>query len=273
MNDVTTGNKAEDDALARLRELAKEPPGSPLPDTLRVAEIRQVPEVFQPRGEALDAYHVETLKRALINTGGVLDAVLVMQLGDDAYLIDGHHRLAAYMGAGVANPVPVVVFKGTLEEAILEAGRANSKAKLPMTLEERRNFAWRLVRMGGPSKGGPSKQQMREAAAVSDGLVAEMRRVHGKLGTAADNYPRWLTAQKVAKGEDIDTWNDDDRDAWERERADDLAERLRKAWGPPPRIRVAALALEAYFGGRLSDLRADMRWLAGDDEEEDHGEF
>jgi ParB-like nuclease domain len=139
------------DGLTRLRQAAKSPPTTPLPTTLRVAEIKQVPEVFQPRGQTLDEHHVQTLVRAIGNHR-ILDPVLVIQLGQAAYLIDGHHRLEAYAVAGIDVPIPIEHFLGSLEDAILEAGRTNSKAKLPMSQQDRLNFAWRLVRMGSYSK-------------------------------------------------------------------------------------------------------------------------
>lgn len=271
MNDVA--DDGVNDPLGRLRALAKSPRGAPLPDKLPAVEIRQEPEVFQPRGLTLDQGHVRTLKKAIDSNGGVLDAVLVIQLGDDAYLIDGHHRLAAYEAAGVTDAIPVVYFQDTLEEAILEAGRANSRAKLTMTSQERRNYAWRLVRIGPANKGGPSKKQIREAASVSDGLIGEMRRVFTKLGAEANAYPQWWEALKVSKGEDAGAWSDEDRAAWEQQRADDLTDQLRKAWGAPPQnFKVAAMALEAYFGGRIRDIAEELRW-ALDDDIDDEGSF
>jgi hypothetical protein len=220
-----TATDAGIDALDRLRELAKRPRGTQLPDRLHVKEIKQVPEVFQPRGERLDRGHVLTLKKAAQANGGVLDAVLVIQLAGSADLVDGHHRLAAYEAAGITDPVPVVYFDGGLQEATLEAGKANSKAKLPMTAQERRNYAWRLTLMGPANKGGVSKKQIREASSVSDGLLGEMRRVSGKLGAAAADYKDWWTAMKAAKGEDVGTWSNEDREDWERQRADDLTDK------------------------------------------------
>jgi ParB-like chromosome segregation protein Spo0J len=67
-----------------------------------------------------------------IKARGDVEAVTVIQVGDKAVLIDGHHRVAAYGLAKATSAVPVKYFEGTLEEAVLEAGSANSKAKLPM---------------------------------------------------------------------------------------------------------------------------------------------
>lgn len=239
------------EALAHLREAAKSPAKRPLSRRLRAAAIKQVPEVFQPRGLVLDEHHVQTLVRA-IRSQGVLDPVLVIQLGESAYLIDGHHRLEAYGVAGFSDPVPVTHFAGTLEDAILEAGRTNSKAKLPMTNQERQNYAWRLVRMGDYY----SRTQIRKAAAVADGQVSKMRQVRRQLGEEADGYPEWWRALQASKGRAGGEWTYDEREEWERDRATDLAEKLAKAWGPKPaeQTRVVAMALETYLGRRWDDF-------------------
>ena len=103
--------------------------------------------LFQPRGwQEEDEAHVQALVRALQRNGPgkLLDPVLVMFIGADLYVVDGHHRLAAYEAASVSGPVPVEHFHGTVQEAVLAAGRANHKDKLPMTTDERHNNAWRL---------------------------------------------------------------------------------------------------------------------------------
>jgi hypothetical protein len=247
------------EALAELRATAKSPAASPLPGTLRIDAIKQVPEVFQPRGQTLDEHHVGTLARAIRNHGA-LDPVLVIQLGESAYLVDGHHRLEAYGAAGFNQPVPVEYFSGSLEEAILEAGRTNSKAKLTMTHRDRQNFAWRLIRMRTYSK-----NEVCEAASVSDGQVANMRRVLKLLGEEAD--ADWCGALRASHGLEGGDWSDEQREAWMRDRADDLADTLSKAWGPKPiqQTQVVAMALERYLGRRMADL---IDWLhpAPDDE-------
>ena len=81
--------------LAELNARATE--GSPVerPPQLTLNQIKRAPELFQPRGLKEDERHILELARAIKNCG-LLDPVLVMQIGPDAYLIDGHHRLLAY---------------------------------------------------------------------------------------------------------------------------------------------------------------------------------
>jgi ParB/Sulfiredoxin domain len=110
--------------LAELKVKAAE--GSPIErhPQLALDRIKRAPELFQPRGHAEDERHVQELARA-IKSSRLLDPMLVMQIGQDAYLIDGHHRLLAYELAGVRSLVPVEYFQGTIEEAVLAGGRAN----------------------------------------------------------------------------------------------------------------------------------------------------
>jgi ParB-like chromosome segregation protein Spo0J len=149
--------------LSALRLMTSTPPPQK-PDTLPLASIVAMPGLFQPRQE--DERHISELLRA-IRTRGEVEPLTVIQVGDKAVLIDGHHRLVAYGLAKATSAIPVRYFEGTLEEAVLEAGRANSKAKLPMTNRDRQNYAWRLVLIGTYSK-----KEIKDAAAVSDGQVA-----------------------------------------------------------------------------------------------------
>ena len=166
--------------LAKLKAQAASKTLGERPARLALGRIKRAAQLFQPRGGEEDDRHVNELVRA-IKTVHELDPLLVMQIGRDTYLLDGHHRWAAYELAGVHTPVPVQYFEGTVEQAVLEAGRANTKAKLPMVAQERYDFAWRLVLLQAYSK-----KEIVEAAAVSDGQVANMRRVYKELG----NGPR-----------------------------------------------------------------------------------
>jgi ParB-like chromosome segregation protein Spo0J len=75
--------------------------------------------------------------RALRTTGRPFDPLLAFPAGDKFFVIDGHHRLAAYEAADWNEPVPVEVFRGSLEDARLATLRSNSKDKLAMRREEK----------------------------------------------------------------------------------------------------------------------------------------
>ncbi|MDP3898086.1 MAG: hypothetical protein Q8Q62_15560 [Mesorhizobium sp.] len=145
---------------------------------LPLTSIKTAPVLFQMRegdteGGATDPGHVLTLLRALRAKPAearTLDPVLVFGIAEDAYCIDGHHRLAAYRDAKVTGPVPVEWFRGTLEGAVGEAISRNQKAKLQMGSGERMEGAWRLVVIGGHTKAATAAM-----SGVSERSVATLR--------------------------------------------------------------------------------------------------
>lgn len=251
--------------LARLRTEALGGGPKERPNALPISAIGRLPELFQPRRTKEDERHIGELARALRSTGK-LDPVLVMYVGATPYLIDGHHRLAAYEAEEIAGPIPVDYFRGSLEEAILEAGRQNTKAKLPMSTFERQNFAWRLVLLGEYSK-----KQTVEAAGVSDGQVAIMRRVKLKLGEAAYGCPYWFAALRQSQGDDQREWTDEDRQEWRDRRADWLVEQIAKSCGPKftDDPEVAAMALDRLFGRRIVELAVQLSHYVPEDDPDD----
>lgn len=263
--DQATGPAA---VLAQLK--AKAAGGSPTarPPRMALEDIREYPDVFQPRGHDVVEYHVETLAR-VIRTQGTVEPIKVVQIGGEVVVIDGHHRVAAYSRAGVTSDIPIVFFEGTLEEAVLEAGRANSQAKLQMDNQERQDFAWRLVRMGY------KKKEVVATAVVSDGQVGIMRRVLKKLGDTADDHPRWFRAHKAAHGKDDPPMSNDEREAWVEAQAQLYADKLSKAFGKKlaGNIEIAAHALAIHFGRRLPELMQDLLHHANLPEEDEEDDF
>jgi hypothetical protein len=159
-------DQSTSEALASLQEQlrAGKPQPAKRPAWLSVRSIKQHPAVFQhrrPAKHASDA-HVRALV-SVVNTSGTLEPVTVWWDGKAWACVDGHHRLAAYAKAGKGTAdVPVQVFDGTLEEALVLAARTNTKDKLPMSRAEKSNAAWRLV-LTTPL----SKATLAEAAGVS----------------------------------------------------------------------------------------------------------
>jgi hypothetical protein len=250
--------------LAELKaRAASEQQPTQLPDHLPLKAIATLPALFQPRGLAEN--HVYELTR-VAKSGAMLDPVTVIQIGSTPYLVDGHHRREAYIAANVTKPVPVAYFRGTVEEAVLEAGRANSKAKQPMTNTERQDFAWRLVKMGGYKR-----PQVVEAAGVSMRQVAIMRDALKALGPDAYEVDRWWQARQRAAGKDVPDLSDEDREEQLEAQAADYARRLRKEFGGKliSNPELAARALDIYFGRKLPELLRDLRERAPDDMDED----
>ncbi|MCX5581198.1 ParB/RepB/Spo0J family partition protein [Kaistia terrae] len=252
--------------LAELTEKAKQPSPSPLPDRLPWHSIKQLPELFQPRGlNGTDEKHVQDLKRGL-EVSKELEPVLVAWIGPDAYLIDGHHRMLAYQLARWGEPVPVAPFTGTVDEAVLAAGEANSRAKLPMSTRERMNYGWRLVLMGKLY----TKVMIVQAAGVSDRQVALMRRAAKDLGSDAFSYREWWQAQQTARGISTEPFTDDEEQARLDALANDWADRLAKTFSTKlsQNPEVAAMALSHYFGRNLKQLVRHLSEHVGFDEDE-----
>lgn len=255
-------------ALEKLRSLATASDGSEtLPDRVPVERIEQMPELFQPR--QLDERHISELRRA-VRTSGELEPLTVMKVGTTTVLLDGHHRVEAYRLHKITTAVPVRFFQGSLEDAVLEAGRANSRAKLPMSTAQRQNYAWRLVKIGSYSK-----RQVREASGVSDGQVGNMRRVLKALGEEAYGCDRWIDALNLHNGREREPMSHAEMEEFLEAQANQYADRLSKQFGPKltDNVTLAARALEIHFGRRLPDLVSELSLLAPADEEDEEDDF
>lgn len=247
--------------LARLKELAEQPKPYPLPESLPLTAIKMLPELFQPRGQnGMDERHVQELKRS-VKVQGALEPVLVAWIGADAYLIDGHHRIAAYRQAEYAEPIPVTAFAGTVEEAVLEAGRANSRAKLPMDSRSRQDYAWRLALMGCYSK-----TEIRVACGVSDGQVGIMRRAVKQLGAEALRYQSWWQVQQAMKGIVREIPTEEELEARLEQLANEYADRLATTFSTnlAQNPQLAARAFSVYFGRKLGELAEALEEYVGD---------
>lgn len=153
--------------------------GGPHVEELRLDQLSLCPAVFQPRNTIAISYdsekHVRELMRAIKEVKS-LEPIVVWWGGDGWVVIDGHHRVAAYDRLERSKPIPVVVFEGTPQDALLESIRLNGQNKLPMTTQEKANAALRLCLLTSKSKADIVK-----ATGTSSGTVAEMRRVISEL--------------------------------------------------------------------------------------------
>ncbi|HEV2566206.1 MAG TPA: ParB/RepB/Spo0J family partition protein [Microvirga sp.] len=239
--------------LAELKSKASEEPPTDFPNRLPLAAIKQIRPLFQIR--EMDERHVSELARVLAN-GEELDPVTVIQVGRETVLIDGHHRLAAYAATKRTADIPVRYFTGSLKEALLEAGAGNSKAKLPMTSQERQDFAWRLQLIGGYSK-----VDIARASGVSTSQVAIMRKAKRSLGEEAFSYDSWWRARRAWQGYQPEEISLDDEGVWLEEQATRYADRLAKEFSSKlsNNLEVAARALAIYFGRRLPEIVEELR--------------
>lgn len=230
---------------------------------LPVKAIRTRETVFQHRAawSGQSDYHRDELTKALKNLrhDEDLEPITVWWSGRAWYCIDGHHRLKAYHAVRGAGEIPVVVFDGSLEEAFVEALRANTKTKLPMTNKERQDAAWRLVRLEVGSK-----REQRLASGASEGTVASMRRTRDRLVKERPGEPlpiTWWQAQQAVKGLDFQPQGDEVID----EKVREIVEKLRKTFGGTLANKpdMVWAALELYHQGLFKQM-----WQRAKDEDQ-----
>lgn len=257
------------DRLEQLRAIEAEVeqhgllfPGE-IPEALPIKDMRLVEAVFQHRDVSdrriEDERHINILRKAIGTNAAdprFLPPLVVWWSGAAWYLIDGFHRHEAYRRAGVHQPVPVRVWGGTethqngLGDAIAFAAGANARDKLKMSKDDKANAAWYLTALRSGSR---SFVVMK--CAVSDGLVAEMRRTRQKLfdtdnPETGEPYTQdeligmdWKTAREAAKGELRETPEDFDSEAELNRRAEDYRERVYRHFGNKPQIDFEAFSL------------------------------
>ncbi|MBV5323176.1 ParB N-terminal domain-containing protein, partial [bacterium] len=252
--------------LAQLNAEARLGKPDVMPERLPLDSIVLLEDLFQPR--ATDEKHIQELV-ANIHKHKVLDPVDVIQVGNKAYLCEGHHRVVAYRLAKTTVPIPVSYFQGSIEEAVLHSRGANSKAKLAMTTNERTNAAWKLVLMGAYTK-----KQIMVAASVSDSIVASMRRVKNALKYKAYSAKNWRHALHLSKGVEGAGMQEEEKEAWMSVQAHQYADRINKEFGNKlsTNPELAARAFEIYFGRKITDLANELKEHATDEEDEDEGE-
>ena len=134
-----------------------------------------------------------------------LEALLVTPIGRSYFLVDGHHRLDAYLTFGWKGPVPVEVFGGDLDAATLEAWKRNAHNKLPMTTVSRFEAAWRLVKSDALTK-----REITRLTNVRRSTLTNMRSVLTDFGERAQVLP-WTKARGLRRDDDApvdDDWKD-----------------------------------------------------------------
>jgi len=170
--------------------------------------------------------HIITMANAVADSGRPLDPILVLPVGDKFYVVDGHHRLAAYETAKWSRKIPATTFGGTLNDAHREALRLNSKNKLPMTNADKQEAAWKIVKM----EDGTTKPQINELTGVStsnvDIMRAALKRLKGLKNPEGElEKLTWAQARRMEWPEDKQF----DADGWKERKADLIVEALLKA--------------------------------------------
>lgn len=195
---------------------------------LKRGDIRVAERVFQWRLPANNMIprddHIQDLARAL-RAGTKLPPILVFPVGGAYYVMDGHHRLAAYYTAGWTKGIPAKVFSGSLRDAERAALRSNVRNKLPMTRRDKTGAAWRLVKEEDPKD---SIASIARDSGISESQVSVMRAVLAKLKeieTSANEIESlsWDRARSKANGHDEPFDNTEDwREAEANKLVDDI---------------------------------------------------
>lgn len=200
---------------ARARLMAEgaggDPPRPAGPARLTLADLHEVPEVFQTRHELVSMTRFpDTVARLcrLIRDGTTLDAMTVWWSGARWIVLEGHHRSEAYrqdaerQGIALADyAVPVAAFTGTLDEAEKEAGRDNFKVRNATSDTERQERAWKLMVSGSET----SPTAIAKATGISRTQADRMRKKKAELlaqGMTSDDMldQGWWRCVKIKEG-------------------------------------------------------------------------
>ncbi|WP_235582359.1 hypothetical protein [Rhizobacter sp. Root16D2] len=215
-----------------------------------------MPDLYQARGPAdtsggvVDRNHVAALITVLRGRRGAdLEPVTILVVEDEHILIDGHHRYEAYRREK-RRDIPVRYYGGSPTDALLEAGRENSKARLPMSKGQCSERAWTLVLSGCAW----SAEQVAVGAGVSGRLVFKMRKRHKSYLAAGEAPPS--TWREVCRG-DFNA----DPDALDKMAAK-WAENIGKAVGTPStftstgKVEILGKAMIEWGGESIAKILA-----------------
>ncbi|MRU15812.1 hypothetical protein FDP25_10275 [Roseovarius sp. A21] len=175
---------------------------------LNISSIQTDEEAFQPRfGERMEN-HVAGLSDVL-RRGHELDPMSVWEDPDNGTIIvaDGHHRLEAYRRIKPDAKVEVQVFRCDKHIAQMLPVADNAKNRLPLTYDEKANWAWK-----NDTEHGLSKKGIAQLCGISERTVATQRRVRKQLAGDGDSLPEtWKEALRLSQGRDRGDWTDDER--------------------------------------------------------------
>lgn len=226
---------------------------------LKLKDIKSLPSVFQHRTNNLAASesHIRELVKCLTrHPEQPFSPLVVYWIGDSWCVIDGHHRLEAYQTMKFKAAIPVTVFSGSLDAAILLSLSSNAKDKLAMSAQEKSNAAWRLV-----ISTENSRSMIAKGAGVSERTVSYMKAVMKRL---SEQHPEkalddlsWIDAMKLDQGKSTDTHTGSAD--WVETEAQELASRFAKQFGRrlSQNYEVTMRALEIY-DNRIPSAIADF---------------
>lgn len=248
---------------------ANPPTPAPKAGRLPLTSLQVLPAAFQPRSlgdEIVYPHHVSELVSALSKRGDLgLDPILAFWSGAAWFVIDGHHRLAAYRSSrDWKHPsVTVEVFEGNVRAAIAEATERNMKTNLPLLKMDKSNAGWRLVCLTG--------MKVTEVMATADLSSSQVKKMRRRLREIEEEFPGRFTRDELAAygwrdvlkptfgGKEEDREIDDD---WIVKLAHDFHGRLRREFNDSlsTNPEAFAMAIRLLHNGLPAMLMESLDW-------------
>jgi hypothetical protein len=239
------------------------------PEHLDLGDIRQAPELFQPRFDSIafapgrSEAHITALVQAL-QREEALDPLKVVAFGNEWFLIDGHHRSEAYRTAGRTNRVPVSVEhseangRDRVQWAIALSCAENKKSHLSMSAEDKLDAAWRACVLDPDQT--ISKSKTATAYGVSIASVGNMRATLRTLLEAGERSEAleamgWRKAKSLASARKGEGGSAD----WDEAKARQLAMKLKPVMDTRPSAPELANALESFRPGIVELMASAWR--------------
>lgn len=270
LDDETPENISEALALLEEHHASRAEPSPAITDgRLPHRALQVLPAAFQPRAlgdQVVSASHVSQLRRVLSRRGQrALDPITVFWSGQAWFVVDGHHRLAAYRSTPdwADAPVPVERFDGDPRAAIAEAVERNSKTIMPLLKTEKSEVGWKLVCL--------TDLRVKDVMAKADLSSGTVKNMRSRLKEVLAAFPDRYTAEALAGypwrdvlkptfgGPEVDVEIDEE---WETKLAHDFRDRLRKEFGDKlvKCPDAFAMALRLLFEGLPGMLMESPEW-------------
>lgn len=263
-------------ARKQLVVLDREGSRTDSPSHIPIKDVREEPNLFQPRFDSIafapgrSEAHVAMLAKTA-KRGEPLDPICVVSFGDQWYMIDGHHRLAAYRKAEWAKdePVRVLASEQRGEEritwAVEQSYADNKKNRLALSELEKSDGAWRAVARGDSL----SVTKTASTYNVGTRTVATMRETKKKL--EALGCPATLMVQHGWRGakrelQDRQDITEGSAPNWNEHQQRKIARRLKPVMDMRLSAAQLAEALEAYSPNIVMEMAHAMSRDEGGDE-------
>ena len=226
--------------------------------TLPLHDLILAPEVFQGRMTEVSGHlqedHTRDLVRGIKSARTHLEPMTVFWIDGCYYIIDGHHRHAAYSRCEHDLPelmvaIPVNEFTGTFHEAVILSATANTKNKLPMSVIEKRQKAWDLLNLGKDFYG--TQANITAITGVSKNTVGKYKKLHDECLEEGSDPKSYSLQEVICSAREDAEYNEE----WEDMQAQAKANILRRVMGPVGRSHpeVMAKVMMMYLGEALAE--------------------